>query len=192
MNVGKTLLVTDRKAWRSWLAKNYNKEPEIWLIFYRKDSGKARIAYNDAVEEALCYGWIDSIVKGVDSESFAQRFSPRKPTSVLSQMNRERIHKLIKQKKMTKVGLAALAHVFDPEKDKPETFVIPQDILAALKKDKTTWENFQKFPESYKKIRISFIEHMRSRGEETFQKTLQHFLKMTAKNKRFGFVKEMS
>ena len=101
MELGKTLYVTDRKKWRSWLAKNHNKEKDIWLIYYRKSSGKKRIPYNDAVEEALCYGWIDSIQKRIDEEKFAQRFSPRKPNSVLSQMNKERIHKLIEQKKMT-------------------------------------------------------------------------------------------
>ena len=78
MDIGKTLYVTDRKQWRSWLAKNHTKAKEIWLIYYRKSSGKKRIPYNDAVEEALCYGWIDSIMKSIDEKSFAQRFSPRK------------------------------------------------------------------------------------------------------------------
>ncbi len=91
MDIGETLYVTDRGEWRSWLAEHHGSEMEIWLIYYKKGSGKPRISYNDAVEEALCYGWIDSIVKTIDDEKYAQRFSVRKKTSELSQMNRERI-----------------------------------------------------------------------------------------------------
>jgi uncharacterized protein YdeI (YjbR/CyaY-like superfamily) len=189
MQLGKTLYVTERMAWRSWLAKNHDKENEIWLVYFRKSSHRRRISYNDAVEEALCYGWIDSNVKGMDDECFAQRFSPRKPTSNLSQMNRERIRQLTAKKKMTKAGLAAVAHVFCPAKE--EKFIIPKDILEAIKKDKQAWHHFRRFPKSYKRIRIAYIEHARRRGVEPFQRSLQNFIRLTAKNKRFGFVKEM-
>ena len=91
MEIGTTLYVTKRADWRTWLSKHHNTARDIWLIFYKKSSGKPRISYDDAVLEALAYGWIDSIVKRVDEDSFVQRFSPRKPTSVLSQMNKERI-----------------------------------------------------------------------------------------------------
>ena len=77
----------DRRAWRAWLAKHHRAKTEVWLVYYRKDSGKPRIPYNDAVEEALCYGWIDSTLMKVDRERFAQRFSPRKAKSSLSPMN---------------------------------------------------------------------------------------------------------
>ena len=121
MDLGKTLYVTNRKQWRSWLVKNHNKEKDIWLIYYRKSSGKKRIPYNDAVEEALCYGWIDSIVKKIDEQKFAQRFSPRRQNSVLSQLNKERIHRLIEKKKMTVKGLNAVKHVFDDYKKRTTT-----------------------------------------------------------------------
>ena len=186
MKLGKTLYVTNRKQWRSWLTKNHNKEKEIWLIYYRKSSGKKRIPYNDAVEEALCYGWIDSIQKSIDEEKFAQRFSPRKPNSVLSQMNKERIHKLVKQKKMTAKGLNAVKHVFD-DSAKNSKCIIKADILRLLNEDKKTWENFQKFPESYKRIRIEWVEGARTRPE-IFNKRLKYFLKMTAKNKKYGMM----
>jgi len=186
MDLGKTLYVTDRKQWRSWLTKNYNKEKDIWLIYYRKSSGKKKVPYNDAVEEALCYGWIDSIQKSIDKEKFVQRFSPRKPNSVLSQMNRERIYRLIKQKKMTSNGLRAVKHVFDESLENSKC-LIKGDILKLLKKDEKTWENFQKFPESYKRIRIGWIEEARIRPE-LFKKRLEYFLKMTSKNKRYGMV----
>ena len=186
MEVGKTLYVTDRKQWRSWLVKNHQKEKEIWLIYYRKSSDKKRIPYNDAVEEALCYGWIDGIVKGIDEETFSQRFTPRRSDSTLSQMNKERIYRLIEQKKMTSKGLTAVKHVFD-NSSKNQKCIIKADILKSLKEDKITWENFQKFPESYKRIRIEWIEGARTRPEQ-FKKRLEYFLKMTAKNKKYGVV----
>lgn len=192
MKLGKTLYITDRKVWRVWLAKHHQSETEIWLVYYRKETGKPRISYNDAVEEALCYGWIDSTIKSLDKERIAQRFSVRKKTSVLSQMNKERVHTLIAKKKMTKAGLAAIAHVFSPAKDKVKHFVIPADILESLKVNKQAWRNFQRFPDSYKRIRIAFIESRKRHGKIQFQKSLDHFIDMTAKNKRFGFVKEMS
>jgi uncharacterized protein YdeI (YjbR/CyaY-like superfamily) len=187
MEIGKTLYVTNRLQWRKWLSKNYDKKNEIWLIYYKKASGKQRIPYDDAVEEALCYGWIDSIIKGVDEEKYVQRYSPRRPTSILSEMNRERIHRLIKENKMTPFGLKAISHVFD--KDKENEFIISSDILKELKGNKQAWENFNKFPEHYKKIRIAYIERLRERDKAAFDKTLKHFIKKTEKNKKFGMIR---
>ena len=108
MKLGKTLYVTTRQAWRSWLAKHHATEKEIWLVYHKKHTGKPSIPYNDAVEEALCYGWIDSQTKGIDKDSYGQRFSPRKPSSQWSETNKERVRRLIKAGKMTPAGLAAL------------------------------------------------------------------------------------
>jgi uncharacterized protein YdeI (YjbR/CyaY-like superfamily) len=177
MNIGKTIYVKTRKEWRNWLSKNHDKETEIWLLFYRKASGKERIPYDEAVEEALCFGWIDSIVKKVDEDSFAQRFSVRKPKSNWSTLNLERMKKLIKANLMTPAGLT-----YYPGET---TFTIPPDILKELKKDKETWNNFRKFDESYKIIRLGFIEGARERPEE-FKKRLAYFLKKTKENKKFG------
>jgi len=190
MKLGETLYAADRRAWRRWLAKNHRTKTEIWLVYYRKSSAKPRIPYNDAVEESLCYGWIDSQIKNIDSERFAQRFSARKKASTLSQMNKERVRDLIARGKMTKTGLAAIAHAFDPRKDMREAHLIAPDILRALKADKKAWICFQKFPESYKRIRIAYIEHARRRSKEEFRKRLSHFLKLTARNKLFGFMKD--
>lgn len=189
MEIGKTLYVTDAKDWRAWLSKNYNKEKEIWLIYYKKASGKPRIPYNDAVDEALCYGWIDSIAKKIDEEKFCQRFTPRRPASPISEMNKERVRRLIKKKKMTKPGLDAVSRFFDHEKDKKEKLRIAPDILKALKADKKAWRHFKSFPEGYKKVRIGYIEHRRNVSKELFEKRLQNFIKQTAKNKRFGMVR---
>ncbi len=179
MEITKTLYVKNRTEWRKWLEKNYDKESEIWLIYYRKASGKPRIPYNESVEEALCFGWIDSIQKKIDQERLAQRFTPRKPKSNWSTLNLERMKRLIKDERMTPAGLK-----YYPGETK---FKIPQDILKEIKKDKETWENFQKFDESYQTIRIGFIEGARNRPEE-FQKRLKNFLKKTKDNKKFGMV----
>src|SRR3954463_8628219 len=100
MDVGKTLYVKTRAEWRRWLAKHHAPAPEIWLIYYKKSSGKPRIPYNDAVDEALCYGWIDSLTKPIDDKRWAQRFTPRRKTSTLSDMNRERVRRLIAARRM--------------------------------------------------------------------------------------------
>ena len=187
MEIGKTLYVTNRKQWRSWLAKNHNKKKEIWLIYYKKSSHRPRIPYNDAVEEALCYGWIDSIVKSIDEDKFTQRFTPRKPKSKLSEMNKERVQLLIKQKKMITTGLASIKHMFGSSAVENKKLTIAPDILNAIKQDRDAWENFKGFSDSYKRIRIGWIEAARTRPE-FFDQRLRYFLKMTAKNKKYGMV----
>lgn len=182
MKVGKTLEVSNRKEWRAWLRAHHNDRDEVWLVFYKKASGKQTIPYDHAVEEALCYGWIDSVVKKLDENRRAQRFSPRKPKSQLSETNKERIRRLIKSRKMTKAGLAAVQGQLD------EKFSIAPDIIRALKKDPATWKNFQRFPQSYKRIRIGWIEMARKRPD-VFESRLRYFVKMTAQNKTYGMVK---
>jgi uncharacterized protein YdeI (YjbR/CyaY-like superfamily) len=191
VKVGNTLHVTTRKDWRAWLARHHKTETEIWLVYYRKETGKPRITYNDAVEEALRYGWIDSIIRTLDKERFAQRFSKRRKASGLSQMNKERVRALIAQKKMTRAGLAAIAHAFDPVRDEAADFAIPPDILKPLKENEQAWENLQKLPEGYRRIRIAFIETRKRHGKKQFERSLRHFIDVTAKGKRFGFVREM-
>ncbi|MEJ2103297.1 MAG: YdeI/OmpD-associated family protein [Ignavibacteriaceae bacterium] len=186
MQVTKTLYIKERKEWRDWLKKNHKTEKAIWLVYYNKSSGRPRIPYNHAVEEALCFGWIDSTVKKIDKDSHVQRFTPRKKRSQLSELNKERIRRLVKKKKMTSSGLKAVKHLIDPLKK--EEFKIAPDILKALKKDKNIWKNFVKFPESYKRIRIGWIEGSRTRPD-IFNQRLNYFLKMTAKNKQYGMVK---
>ncbi|MBN2274100.1 MAG: YdeI/OmpD-associated family protein [Bacteroidales bacterium] len=194
MEITETLYVTDREQWRSWLEKNHTSAKEIWLIYYNKKSGKPRIPYNDAVEEALCFGWIDSIVKKYDKDRAAQRFSPRRKNSKLSELNKERIRRLIETGKMTPAGLESIKHHLENnDKDKKKNFLtadfqIPEDIFGELQKDKTVWNNFQKFPEHYKRVRIGWIDGSRQRPE-VFQQRLRYFLRMTAKNKTFGMMR---
>ena len=180
MDITQTLHVTNRKDWRNWLKKHYKTEKDIWLVCYKKATGKPRIAYNDAVEEALCFGWIDSIIKKLDEESTVQRFSPRKPKAKYSQANIERLRSLVVKKKVMKEVVDSLGDILNEE------FVIPPDILKAIKANKVAWKNFQKFSDSYKRIRIAFIHGARHRPEE-FKKRLGHFIEMTEKNKVIGF-----
>lgn len=178
MEIGKTLYVADRAAWRAWLRKHGTHMREIWLIYYRKDSGKPSLPYDHAVEEALCFGWIDSTVKSIDAVCYAQRFTPRRKGSMLSMLNLLRVERLIMQKKMTKRGLRALEHVTKPR-------AIGADILAAIRKHHTAWKYFTKFPESYRRIRLSWIESARERPE-MFTQRLEYFIARTAENKQFG------
>jgi len=180
MEITKTLFVTNPRDWRDWLKKNYRTEKEIWLIYPKKATGKPRIAYNDAVEEALCFGWIDSIVKKLDEAHTAQRFSPRKPKAKYSQANIERLRTLVAQKKVVKEVAETLGDALNEE------FIFPVDILKTIQANQEAWKNYQKFSDSYKRIRIAFIDGARKRPEE-FQKRLLHFIEMTGKNRMFGF-----
>src|SRR4030095_5062046 len=182
MEITKLLYVKDRNKWRKWLEKYHAKAKEIWLVYYKKSSGKKRIPYNDSVEEALCFGWIDSIMKPVDEISFAQRFSPRRKNSALSELNKERVRRLIKSGKMTKAGLDSIKHHMNSKSkgQKLKKFVIPEDILKKLKSKPEVWKNFQKFPVHYKHIRVAWIDGSRKRPE-MFKKRLEYFIKMTEK-----------
>ena len=175
-----TLYLTNRKDWRFWLQKNFDKEKEIWLVFPKKSSGKPRISYNDAVEEALCFGWIDSVIKTFDEESSIQRFSPRRAKRSFSQANKERLKWLVKEK---------LVHASEQnivKKVLKNKFVFPPDILEAVKNNKAAWGNYQIYSPAYRRIRVAYIEAARKRPKE-FKKRLANFIKRTEQNKQIGY-----
>ncbi|MEO8765628.1 MAG: YdeI/OmpD-associated family protein [Ginsengibacter sp.] len=153
---GKQYYAKDRKAWRNWLQKNHLKEPGVWLIYYKKDSGKTRVSWEDAVEEALCFGWIDSISKPIDEHKYAQRFTPRKIKSVWSALNKKRVEKLSEQKLMSPAGLA----IIDAGKkngsweqlDHVENFVVPADLKNLFAKNKKVLKYFEALAKSSQKI----------------------------------------
>jgi uncharacterized protein YdeI (YjbR/CyaY-like superfamily) len=178
-----TLYVHRVADWRAWLRKHHKTSHEIWLVYYRKDSGKPRISYNDSVDEALCFGWIDSTAKKLDADRFAQRFTPRRPGSKTSEMNRARGRRLVREKRMTPAGLAAIGPLRAPR------LVIPADIRAALMRDADAWKHFERFPASYRRIRIAFVEGARRRPDE-FKRRLRNLVRKSAKNERFGMVRE--
>jgi uncharacterized protein YdeI (YjbR/CyaY-like superfamily) len=176
----KTLYVSNRKDWRKWLENNFSNKKEIWLIYPHKNSGNPRIVYNDAVEEALCFGWIDSTIKTFDEHSSMQRFTPRNPKSAYSQPNKERIKWLLKNNRLHPSVVAVAKEI------QQEQFVFPEDILEALKADKTVWENYSRFSDAYKRIRVAYIDGARKYPAE-FEKRLRNFISKTRNNKQIGF-----
>ena len=176
----KTLYVTERREWRKWLEINFDREKEIWLVYPNKSSGKSRILYNDAVEEALCFGWIDNTVKKFDKKNSMQRFSPRSPKSTYAQANKERLRWLLKKDMIHQSVKESVKQILK------EKFIFPSDIIKAIKKDKKVWENYQKFSEPYKRIRVAYIQGARKRPGE-FNKRLLNFINKTKENKLIGF-----
>jgi len=181
MEITETLYVTDREEWRQWLSENHASKKEIWLVFHAKNTQKPSLPYRHAVEEALCFGWIDGISKKIDGERRVQRFTPRRPKSHWTELNKERARRLIESGKMTEAGRQVLPDL------SPEAFQIQPDILAALQADQQIWDNFQAFPGLYQRIRIAFIEGARKQPEE-FQKRLDKFLEKTRENKMYGSI----
>ncbi|MGZ5452884.1 MAG: YdeI/OmpD-associated family protein [Candidatus Aminicenantales bacterium] len=175
------LEVAKRSEWRAWLRRNHKTAKEVWLVYHKKHTGRPRISYNDAVEEALAFGWIDSTTKRIDENRFAQRFTPRKPKSPYSQSNLARLRAMAARGRIIPEVLAKVEPLLV---EKP--LVVPPDILAALKADRETWKNFGAFSDSYKRIRVGYIEGARNRPEE-FAKRLRNFLKVTKANRIIGF-----
>ena len=172
----KTLKIKTRTEWRNWLQQNFDIENEVWLVYAKKSTGEQRIQYNDAVEEALCFGWIDSINRTLDKDHTIQRFTPRQPNTSYSQPNIERLKWLAEKNLIHHSFLNTIQEINFKE------FVFPLDILDEIKKDKTAWKNYKDFSESYKRIRIAYIDSARKRPEE-FAKRLNNFIQKTHDNK---------
>ena len=183
MKVTRTLYVHRVADWRAWLRTHHKTRREIWLVYYRKASGKARISHGDAVDEALCFGWIDSQAAPIDADRFAQRFTPRRPGSPVSEMNRTRARRLVREKRMTRAGLDAIGSL------RAGRLVIPPDIKAALQGDPLAWKHFQRFPVAYRRMRVAFVDGARRRPDE-FKRRLGHLVRRSAKNERFGMILE--
>lgn len=177
--VTETLSVVDREQWRDWLRKHHKTKKEIWLVYYAKKTDKPSIPYLHAVEEALCFGWIDGIAKKLDDDRSVQRFTPRRAKSHWTELNKERARRLSATGRMTEAGRRVLPDLSE------DSFHIPGDILNALQEDKQVWENFQKFPASYQRIRVGYIEEMRKQPD-VFKKRLANFLSKTQQGKMFG------
>ena len=180
MEITETLYVSTRKEWRMWLQDNYKSSEEIWLIYYRKETRRPSLSYNAAVEEALCFGWIDSIRKTIDDEKYAQRFSQRNPGSSYSQTNKERLAYLDNEGKLTQEVQLELRD------NRPEDFEIPEDIIAALKSNEAAWEFFKAASPSYQRIRAAYVDHARNRPGE-FDKRLDNLIEKSARGKQFGY-----
>jgi uncharacterized protein YdeI (YjbR/CyaY-like superfamily) len=190
MKMHNTLDVTNRDDWRAWLEKHHDTEREAWLIYYKKHTGKPRIPYDDAVEEALCFGWIDSIVKRMDDEKYAQKFTPRKDKSKWSELNKRRAKKMIECGRMTEAGLAKVKNIDlnDAREAKPKPsrkeLIIPHYIKEALEADGNVWRNFTNLAFSYKKQYIGWITN--AKREETRKRRLKEAIDLLARNEKLG------
>lgn len=180
MEPSKIFYTSERQNWREWLTENFEKEKEIWFVFPIKESGEESLSYNDAVEEALCFGWIDSTIKQLDTLHRVQRFSPRRRESGYSRANIERLIWLESQGMIhPRVRDTILDVIKAP-------YEFPADILEVIRSDKEAWENYEKFPEVYKRIRIAYIDAARKRPLE-FKKRLNNFISKTRANKLIGY-----
>ena len=151
----------NRAAWRRWLTTHHARSPGIWLVFDRKSSRADRLAYADAVEEALCFGWIDSVVRAVDEARYQQLFTPRKPKSTWSRVNKERIDRLVAQELMAEAGLAAIerakANGSWSSLDAVEAMEMPDDLAAALARKPKAAANFAAFSPSARKAFLHWV-----------------------------------
>jgi uncharacterized protein YdeI (YjbR/CyaY-like superfamily) len=183
------LYVSSRNDWRSWLKKNHARSKEIWLVYYKKHTGKPGISYKDSVEEALCFGWIDGIKKRIDEEKYTHRFTPRKLRSKWSELNVRLAGKMIEEGKMSPLGLA----VFEQRLNYGDEFLearstkvlpLPTEIEDVLKRNKKAWHNFVDLAPGYRKQYILWLTT--AKKTETREKRLKEAIRLLAENKKLG------
>jgi uncharacterized protein YdeI (YjbR/CyaY-like superfamily) len=180
MTISRLLHAETRAEWREWLIGNYQSAHDIWLVTCKKASGRPSVPYNDAVEEALCFGWIDSIRKSLDDDSSAQRYSPRRRGSGFSQPNLERIARMREQGLVMPDVLPEVAHL------RPEDYVVPDDILTALAAEPEALAFFRSTSPSYQRIRAAYVDGRRDDPED-FARRLANLVDKCRRRKQFGF-----
>lgn len=180
-----TFHAKNRQKWREWLEKNHHTSIGIWLIYYKVKTAKPSVQYSEAVKEALCFGWIDSKVKSLDAERYMQIFTPRKPKSVWSKLNKQYIEELIEQGLMTEVGLAKTEAAKQDgswtKLDAIEELIISADLKQALEANETANRYFEAFSNSSKKNILFWIES--AKRPETRLKRIEQTIRSTAQNK---------
>jgi uncharacterized protein YdeI (YjbR/CyaY-like superfamily) len=181
----------NKKEWHMWLVKNYSTVDSIWIIFYKKHTGKPCLAYVDAVEEALCYGWIDGKIKRINEEYYVQRYTPRRLGSRWSKYNVERIEKLVKEGRMEPVGLKA----FKEALEKPELIydnkvsgepLVPEDLMNAFNDNEKAYGNFMNFPQSARRIYIEWLNS--AKKAETRPGRIEKIIKLAEQNRKPGMM----
>lgn len=179
-----TFYASNRQEWRDWLQANHATSPGIWLIYYKRGSGKPRVEYADAVEEALCFGWIDSKANTIDDERSMQMFTPRKAKSPWSKLNKTRIEALMAQGLMTPAGLAKIEAAKQDGSwtalDAVEALTVPADLQEALAANETARLNFEAFSKSARKTILWWIES--AKRPETRAKRIEETVTLAAQN----------
>ena len=185
----KQVYVKTRAEWRKWLIRNHEKSTGIWLVFYKKHTGKPSLEYDAAVEEALCFGWIDSIIKKINDEKYVRKFTPRKPNSRWSELNKKRIAKLTRQGLMTKAGIAIVTSAKESGLwDKPDrptiSLEVPKELAAALAKNKKAKTFFETLAPTYRKHFIGWIST--AKREETKKRRVKESIALLKQGKKLG------
>jgi uncharacterized protein YdeI (YjbR/CyaY-like superfamily) len=187
--VRQELHVTDRDSWRLWLEENHAREKEIWLVYFKKHTGKPRVSYDDAVEEALCFGWIDSTVRKVDSDRYCQKFTPRKEHSNWSRLNKQRVKKLIKNGRMAKPGLDKIKTAkangsWDSLSAAEQSFEMPAELADGLGRNKEAKIFFDSLAPSFQKHYIAWVASARKMA--TKRKRASEALELLEKKQKLG------
>jgi uncharacterized protein YdeI (YjbR/CyaY-like superfamily) len=173
-------------ALRSWFEKNADKETELWIGYYKKSSGKGGVVYKEALDEALCVGWIDGIIKSIDGESYMQRYTPRTAKSIWSAVNIKRVGELTAEGRMTKRGLETFEKR-DPARQGLYSFEnlpqeLPPEFLKTFKANKKAWAFFEAQPAGYKRTAIFLV--VSAKKEETRLRRLEHLITHSARGER--------
>ena len=176
MEITKSFTPSNLADWRNWLAKNHDIEREVWLVYFKGASDKTKVDYESSVEEALCFGWIDSIIQKIDEEKYARKFNPRRMGSIWSETNKRRVVKVIREGRMTEAGMSKVTfdmNKMDTSKPKPKRppVKMPEKIEKALKSRSRVWEAFQKIAPSLQRNYILWLAD--AKKPETFERRLQ-------------------
>jgi len=176
---------SEREAWRAWLDEHHEAEREVWLIFYKAHTGISSICYEAAVEEALCFGWIDSIIKRLDEDRYLRKFTPRANTGHWSAINLKRTRHLIKNGRMTRAGLAKLQSGVQPSVPLTKRFLaVPVFLKRALAGNVKARENFTRLAPSYRRHFVAWVAS--AKKEETRKRRLREAIVLLEKNKKLG------
>ena len=179
-----TLDVQNRQEWRKWLKGHYDSKSEIWLVFHKRHTGITTISYNDAVEEALCFGWIDSLIRRLDDARYARKFTPRKAGSKWSTINRRRYAHLRSRGLLAAPGLKRAPTSRSGDAPRPSVSVLPSYIEETLRTDLLAWQYFKQLAPSYRRAYIGWIES--AKRQETKEKRLREALGLLAAGKKLG------
>ena len=177
-----TLEVRNRRQWRAWLKKHHVSSAGVWLVFHKVHTGQPSIAYSDALDEALCFGWVDSLIKRLDDDRYARKFTPRKADSRWSTVNRKRYAALKASGRLMPPGLARPPTA--KSGDAPQYSSVPAYIEAALKKHRAAWKFFEGLPPSHRRQYVAWIDS--AKKEETRLKRLQEAIQKLAAGHKVG------